>query len=710
MIRSIHLKNFRKHSDALIDFTAGLNVIRGPNEAGKTTITEALLYALYGSKALRNPLAETVTWGEKENSLTVKLVLSVNGIDYVFTRGKAGAECNYEGGKVTGQAEVTAFAGNLLGADARVASLLMLASQNGLRGALDDGPAAVSALMGKLADFDLIDRLLENASQKLALGSAVPTQTKLAEADLEVVAAQVALAAEDPVPALDAQIAGLQLQITGIESNSGEVLQPAMGAADAALQQALATATAKVRADAAVVDYAGQIVRERGNYAAALLAAGRRPDALKIEALRTQLHDAAAHQVVLDAHASFQKLPGYPAEFWEGTRETLDADIATEKAKRADIEKRSNEVSGEIRTLMSTLITSGKCPTCGHAARSDEHVAEHNASINAKLCSVRLRLASVQAEMKPAFDVCQAMEAVIKSGQPFDRLAIQLGDRLTVDASFYPPKLTWNGAVPQPNGNRAAIRIELQQLEAADRAAAQAQGQATAHLASVGQLERYHASAVFIADAIVVPEATALSEAYDAAYAAYAKASADARELKNQAQALNLVRDDAICVRKEAGQRLVVAQERVVEYTKDIKTIEFNNALVGKLKKLKPMITDFLWNTVLAAVGNFFSTLRGEQSVVTKDAGGFKVNAKSIESLSGSTLDCLALAIRVALSKTFIPQASFLVLDEPAHGCDNERTSNVLGFLSTVGFQQTVLASHDELSEAVADNVIVIGS
>ena len=48
MINTLHLKKFRKHLDLEVSFTAGLNVLRGANEIGKTTIIEAVLYALYG--------------------------------------------------------------------------------------------------------------------------------------------------------------------------------------------------------------------------------------------------------------------------------------------------------------------------------------------------------------------------------------------------------------------------------------------------------------------------------------------------------------------------------------------------------------------------------------------------------------------------------------------------------------------------------------
>lgn len=40
------------------------------------------------------------------------------------------------------------------------------------------------------------------------------------------------------------------------------------------------------------------------------------------------------------------------------------------------------------------------------------------------------------------------------------------------------------------------------------------------------------------------------------------------------------------------------------------------------------------------------------------------------------------------------------------HGCDAERSEAMLGFLKSAGFKQTLLVSHEEVSESVADNLI----
>jgi exonuclease SbcC len=52
-LNQLRLKNFRQHADTSIDFDAGLTGIIGPNGSGKTTILEAIAWALYGMPAAR---------------------------------------------------------------------------------------------------------------------------------------------------------------------------------------------------------------------------------------------------------------------------------------------------------------------------------------------------------------------------------------------------------------------------------------------------------------------------------------------------------------------------------------------------------------------------------------------------------------------------------------------------------------------------------
>ncbi|MDH3997419.1 MAG: SMC family ATPase [Desulfuromonadales bacterium] len=50
-ILSIHLKNVKSHRELDLDFSPGINVLSGPNGVGKSTIFEAIGYAMFGVKA-----------------------------------------------------------------------------------------------------------------------------------------------------------------------------------------------------------------------------------------------------------------------------------------------------------------------------------------------------------------------------------------------------------------------------------------------------------------------------------------------------------------------------------------------------------------------------------------------------------------------------------------------------------------------------------
>jgi len=706
VILSLELQNFRRHQALTINFTTGLNTLKGANEQGKSTVIEGVLYALYGAKALRDTLAETVTWGEKESSLVSKLVIKVRDTMYSFKRSKSGAECRGDDGVVvTGQGEVTAYAAELLGADAKIASLLMMASQSGLRGALDDGPAAVSSLMAKLADFDVLDKIMESATQKLSLGSTVPMVEKLAAAEADLVSARLTVPDEGTVVTAQAALDMVSTMIVTHEALERDVLQPAIVAADQAVGAAEKNNADIAALGSQVTNLQRSLVAEDEKRKAAIADIVKAPGNAVLTSLRNLLADETNHAAALAKHQSFGRLK-YPAEFWEGDEGSFLVALEADRVSLSTQRDLIADQQTQIRTLTGRLITNGKCPTCGHASQSDEHVAAHNGDIQAEIATLKAPLAAWNE--KGLASTVRDMEAVQTAAQAYYRGVAVFGDMVKMDTSFYPAKAAWIATVPAAvAGTQAAAK--LREAEALQRAADVAQGRHDAAVQQALTLEKQIQTVSAQAAQLSVVDIEPLKAAHDTAYQVYAENSNKLRIWRDEKTThTNTISAHQALVQLVA-LRISSATSRIAELQADIRTTEFNNVLVGKLKKIKPAITDHLWGTVLAAVGVFFSQMRGEQSVVTKDKDGFKVNGKSVESLSGSTMDVLALAVRVALTKTFIPHASFITLDEPAHGCDTDRTSSVLGFLAGVGFQQTILASHDELSEAVSDNVIALG-
>lgn len=100
MIEKLKLHNFRQHKDTILEFVPGINTIVGENNSGKSTIPEAIEFALYGSRALRDSAKGFITDGEQDGSAVVKL--EMGGNLYTVGRNSKNAEFR-KNGELEGQ-------------------------------------------------------------------------------------------------------------------------------------------------------------------------------------------------------------------------------------------------------------------------------------------------------------------------------------------------------------------------------------------------------------------------------------------------------------------------------------------------------------------------------------------------------------------------------------------------------------------------------
>ena len=80
MIKKLVLVNYRTYSDHTLEFDEKLNIIKGANGIGKTTIVEAISFALFGSSMQRGKANEWIKQGESYGA--VHLVID----NYVIIR------------------------------------------------------------------------------------------------------------------------------------------------------------------------------------------------------------------------------------------------------------------------------------------------------------------------------------------------------------------------------------------------------------------------------------------------------------------------------------------------------------------------------------------------------------------------------------------------------------------------------------------------
>lgn len=709
MIDRIQLSHFRKHENLDITLGPGLTAVRGSNEAGKSTLTEGVAYALFGSKALRTPLADAVTWGKPESALKVELTLTLEGRTYTFKRSKGGAEVTENGNvHVTGQNEVSAFAASILGVDVGAAARLMVANQNGLRGSLEQGPKATAQMIEELSDFDLFDRLIDRMQDKLLLGNPGALEAKLADAEAALAAAP------KPTPfrpdEFDKQAAVALARAGAVEKDISERLDPALRAAAGRLDSAKILQRMHDQVSNDLRRARDQKALHEQQKKDADAAASKTVRDSELSTIREQIADMnklAERRTAYSAFSLWQR----PELEWEGDFDSLAAEIKAVRDRESESRKVIADSRGDIRALESQRITSSACGICGKDISELPEVIEKNAGIDENIRRAKGIIEVAEARVASAAEELATLESVAAKNREAQGTVMKCLAYIELDTNFVPPVMKWIGGEVdlEAKPDIAALKSKLSTIESARDAATKAQARASAlaealadDTAQVARLE---------ANLLDYPAVAALDELrreVEEADVEISAAKAEAEEARREAEAAAQAKREAEAAYARDVAALAALQSRVNETKTELTALAFNNTLMKKVRAARPIIADKLWNTVLAAVSTLFGQMRGEPSTVTKEKDGFRVNGQAIESLSGSTLDLLGLAIRVALVKTFLPHCPFLILDEPMAACDSDRSASMLGFIQGCGFPQVLLVTHEEASEAMADNLVTL--
>jgi DNA repair exonuclease SbcCD ATPase subunit len=99
-ISHLILRDFGKFDNFECDFSPGLNIIKGPNEAGKSTIVDALTAALFlDADKLNKYKSDVKRWGG-QSAPVLEALISVDGKPYKLTRDFEQGKSNLDGDNV----------------------------------------------------------------------------------------------------------------------------------------------------------------------------------------------------------------------------------------------------------------------------------------------------------------------------------------------------------------------------------------------------------------------------------------------------------------------------------------------------------------------------------------------------------------------------------------------------------------------------------
>jgi len=168
ILRSLSLRNFRKFKSAEIEFPDGIVGVIGLNGVGKSTIFEAVAWALYGSTAARTPVGEIKRVGASPSeSCKVELNFLFGGNDYRVIRevnSKSSNATLIVNGKTiaNGSEGVNKYVEKLLGMDYKSFFTSVYAKQKELNVLSTMRPHERRPLILGMLGIDAVDDIIKN--------------------------------------------------------------------------------------------------------------------------------------------------------------------------------------------------------------------------------------------------------------------------------------------------------------------------------------------------------------------------------------------------------------------------------------------------------------------------------------------------------------------------------------------------------------------
>lgn len=172
IIRSLKLQNCRKHRDAFMEFPDGLFGIVGNNEAGKTSIIEAIAWSIYGAHACKTGQELLKTEGiSPDSDCRAELEFSLGSDSYKVVRELRGSRQaayaavyvnNSTRPEVEGTHPVTRYLANKIGMDYASFFTSVFAKQKELDALSDLQPGVRKKRILRLLRIDRIDAAVDH--------------------------------------------------------------------------------------------------------------------------------------------------------------------------------------------------------------------------------------------------------------------------------------------------------------------------------------------------------------------------------------------------------------------------------------------------------------------------------------------------------------------------------------------------------------------
>lgn len=699
-ISRISLKNFGKVGDKTYLLEDGLTIVRGANEAAKTTsFITAPLYAFFGARAIDGTVEELVKDGEKPSSMKVE----VDYGPYTVKRSPSGASVTGPEVKISGQTDVSEFFGKLFGVQVSTAGYVIVAEQGDVAGIFKKPAGEVTSFIENLAGFSEIDGLIERVQEAYPSGMKKILQDNLVELEAELEEAN----AIDLQPTTEFTE---KIELISGELEAKKDIRASVEESVTALEKELATVTtqnterekAKITSDSILKDIT-RVTKE--------LEANKNREVEdvsdeELEAARNLLEKEVPERQKDIERWNWVKetLSNPPADIWDSSLDELLTAIDETTKLRSNYSEQIASAKGSIQTLRADIPTESVCSRCGAEVKDFDKIIN---SIEEKCSEHQRVIDDISPKLVEATEDLRAMKLILEE---HNRLEKSRPDGVLANESQIPYVYYTEYEKPEPVSSE---QINHARSIINTRAAAQS---LSAEIAATDRRLNSELSKLLYEKEKLTEEINSLGEIVDTTDTEVEIKGAREviKDLGESIESLTQEKSDlekSLLMVENENKRILQLREglekKIAKTKHDLSVDTRNSCILKAVREAKPKVLNMIWSQILFALNKNFSRMRGVESNIEKTATGFTVDGLSVRRQSGSTKSILGVAMREALKNTFAPTCGFILFDEVFADMDADRTAATLAAISGMNGQKLII-THEDVSEMLADNFIEV--
>lgn len=745
-LKRLEVSNFKKHEKITLDLSEGLNIVVGPNYAGKSTLLQAILFAIYGVTAVPGGSKSIQRRGTSAQP-KVTLTASYKGSEIELSRTPLSAS-GFMGGelKASGNTAVASWVEDLIGIPKQLAMSLAYSEQSDTAALLTLGYSKLDETVQQVSKASVIEDI-----RKRVTASCEPlqlSQDRYARAveNKELLVSQIEegmlklpkLKEEEAVLAEECKELGLKL--TSAKEEERTCLE-SLAAVTTGLQVKERLEVKLLKTSEAISEKKEQLSRLPEGAKETLQEITEKQATIQASTSLAESKQREAKAAVKEADAELHKALQQKADFISA-REALNTHkdsaerVAGKKsyldsfidnvgkgtgaviALELKLERNATEINDRVESLRN-----GVCSKCN---RPMEGV--HLDSIKEELSGLQLTRKKIERELSEVKDTLANYENLtLKAKEEISKLERNLLNERELlkmealqdvqDEEIEALRLSLeeaNATLAKRNGELSELLMlsyekEIARLKTIVRNASDLE-------ASLKEFEvQLKDTASQIAD-ITFTEAdkertsARLREAKD--YVAFCEGSLSSRTSLHVLKIRDL----------EDQERVIKASEVKLEnLNRDLEKLASEVSRLERLKKFNKWLSDSkaevlqnIWDSILSVSTDFTEQATDGRVGGMGRTGEFTFTEQGSDEplpvsgcASGGQKAIMGTGLKLALSK-YVPQGlGFILLDEPTSELNQEHAAMFTGAIKATGVQ-VVMVSHREADELEADNVVCL--